>query len=238
TAFARPDALIPFEKKAVAALASTPDEAQAKLILEEAGLQAIPEGIAHDAAEAARLAGQFGFPVVMKILSPDIKHKSEIGGVILNINSVAEVHESYQLLLERAAEKAPNAMVTGILVAKQVNNAVECIMGVKNDPVFGPVAMFGLGGIHVEVLKDVVLHRCPFSPETARKLILSIRSAAILQGVRGKPAVDIDGLAVQLSRLSIFAAQAQDQIKSVEVNPVLAVPGEKGCYIADALIEV
>lgn len=238
TAFARPDALIPFEKKTVAALASTPDEAQAKLILEEAGLQVIPEGIAHDAAEAAHLADKFGFPVVMKILSPDIKHKSEIGGVILNVSSIAEVHESYALLLQRAAEKAPSANITGVLVAKQVNNAVECIMGVKNDPVFGPVAMFGLGGIHVEVLKDVVLHRCPFSPETARNLILSIRSAAILQGVRGKPAVDIDGLAGQLSRLSVFAAQAQDQIKSVEVNPILAVPGEKGCYVADALIEV
>jgi acyl-CoA synthetase (NDP forming) len=238
TAFSKPDALIPFEKKTLESLKTTPDEAEAKRLLEEAGLQGVPEAVATDAAEAGRLAERFGFPVVMKILSPDIKHKSEIGGVILNVSSIAEVHENYALLLERAAEKAPSAKITGVLIAKQVNDAVECIMGVKNDPIFGPVAMFGLGGIHVEVLKDVVLHRCPFNAATAKELILSIRSAAILQGVRGKPAVDIDGLAGQLSRLSVFAAQAQDQIKSVEVNPILAVPGEKGCYIADALIEV
>lgn len=237
-AFKKPDALLPFEKKTLDTLKTTPDEAQAKRLLEEAGLQGVPEAVANDAGQAGRLAEQFGFPVVMKILSPDIKHKSEIGGVILNVNSVAEVHENYGLLLQRAADHAPSANITGVLVAKQINNAVECIMGVKNDPSFGPVAMFGLGGIHVEVLKDVVLHRCPFSPETAKELILNIKSAAILQGVRGKPAVDIDALAEKFSRLSIFAAQTQDQVKSVEVNPVLAVPGEKGCYVADALIEV
>ena len=111
-------------------------------------------------------------------------------------------------------------------------------MGINRDPTFGPVAVFGLGGIFVELLNDVAVRACPFDPETARDMILSIRSAAILQGARGTPPADIDALSHMLSRLSAFAASAGERLASVDLNPVLAMPSGQGAYALDAVIEL
>ncbi|HEY1414203.1 MAG TPA: acetate--CoA ligase family protein, partial [Rhodopila sp.] len=169
---------------AVTLPATTPSEAEAKRLLGAAGIASAPEAACATVDEAVAAAGRFGFPVVMKILSPDIVHKSEIGGVLLDIADAGAVRSGFALLLERAKAGAPGARIEGVLVAKQLKGGVECILGIHRDPVFGPMAMFGLGGIFVEVLKDVVFRRCPFGPDTAEAMIRSIKGAPLLLGAR------------------------------------------------------
>ena len=123
-----------------------------------------------------------------------------------------------------------------MLVARQMSGGVECIMGIQRDPVFGPVAMFGLGGIFVEVMKDVVFRRCPFGVDVAEEMIRSIRGAPLLLGARGRPPLDVRALAQMLARLSVFAVQAGERLVSIDLNPVFAMP--EGAFIADAVIEV
>ena len=180
----------------------------------------------------------FGFPVVMKILSPDILHKSEIGGVLLNITDDAAVRDGYDLLLARAKRAAPDARIEGVLVAKQLQGGVECILGIHRDPVFGPIAMFGLGGIFVEVMKDVVFRRCPFGADVAEAMIRSIKGAPLLLGARGRPPVDLHALAQMLARLSAFAVAAGPRLQSIDLNPVFAMPEGHGAFAVDAVIEV
>ena len=204
----------------------------------KAGIAAAPERACATADAAVAAAEAFGFPVVLKILSPDILHKSEIGGVLLDVTDAAEVQDGFELLLERAAKAAPTARIEGVLVAKQVMGGVECILGIHRDPVFGPVAMFGLGGIFVEVLKDVVFRRCPFGEDVAEQMIRSIKGAPLLLGARGRKPADVKALATTLARLSVFAHQAGPELQSVDLNPVFAMPEGEGAFAADAVIEI
>lgn len=215
---------------------ATPNEAAAKELLSEAGLAVAREAACATVEAAVAAADAIGYPVVMKILSPDILHKTEIGGVLVDVNDAQGVRDGYETLLARAGSARPDARIDGVLVARQVESGVECIMGVQYDPVFGPMALFGLGGIHVEVFKDVVLSPCPFGVGKARELIRSIRGVALLDGVRGRPPVDIDALADMLSRLSVFAASAGSRLSSVDLNPVIATPN--GAWAVDALMEI
>lgn len=217
---------------------SSPDEARAKDILQAWGIAAAPEYAAADADEAVKAAERFGYPVVMKILSPDIVHKSDIGAVRLDIADADAVRAAHGAILAAAARHAPDAEVTGVLVAKQLSGGVECLMGINRDATFGPVAVFGLGGIFVELLNDVAVRACPFGPDEAREMILSIRGSAILQGLRGQAPADIDALAGMLSRLSVFAAGAGERLMSIDLNPVLAMPEGQGAYALDAVIEL
>jgi acetate---CoA ligase (ADP-forming) len=189
-----------------------------------------------DADAAVAAAAALGWPVVMKIVSPDIMHKSEIGGVLLGVVDAEAVRHGFDTLTARARQHAPQARIEGVLVAKELTGGVECIMGIQRDPVFGPVAMFGLGGVFVEVLQDVVLRRCPFGVEEAERMIRAIRGAPLLTGARGREPVDIGALAAMLSRLSAFAAQAGPRLRSVDLNPVLA--RADGAYALDAVVEL
>ena len=218
--------------------AETPSEAEAKHLLAAAGIASAPEAACATADAAIAAAARFGFPVVMKILSPDIVHKSEIGGVLLDIGDTEAVRSGFVLLLERAKKAAPEARIEGVLVAKQLKGGVECILGIHRDPVFGPMAMFGLGGIFVEVLKDVVFRRCPFGADTAEAMIRSIKGAPLLLGARGRKTADVKALAQMLSKLSAFAVAAGDRLQSIDLNPVLAMPEGEGAFAVDAVIEV
>lgn len=218
--------------------AATPNEAEAKRLLASAGIFSAPEMVCTTPESAVDAADQIGYPVVMKIVSPDILHKSEIGGVLLNVHDASAVREGYAMLLARAHQAAPNARISGLLVAKQLVGGVECILGIQRDPVFGPIAMFGLGGIFVEIVQDVVLHRCPFGDDVAEKMIRSTKGAPLLLGVRGRPAVDIKALASMLSRLSAFAMAAGDRLQSIDLNPVLAMPEGHGAWALDAVIDI
>jgi len=211
---------------------ATPNEAEAKRLLAEAGIAVVPEAACGDVEQAVEAARGFGFPVVMKILSPDILHKSEIGGVLVGVRDEAGVREGFATLMARAPE---GARVDGVLVARQVSG-VECILGIARDPVFGPVAAFGLGGIFVEILQDVVVRRCPFGVLEAEAMIRSIKGAPLLLGARGRQAVDIAALATMLARLSVFAHQAGPRLAAIDLNPVFATP--TGAFAADAVLEI
>lgn len=216
----------------VALTRSTPNEADAKILLEKAGIAVVPERACATVEEAVAAAEAFGYPVVLKILSPDILHKSEIGGVIVGVANAGAVRQGFAKVMSRAPF---GAHIDGVLVAKQARG-VECIMGIVRDPVFGPIAMFGLGGVFVEVLKDVVFRRCPFGRAEAEAMIRSIRAAPLLLGARGTQPVDMQALSEMLSRLSVFAHQSGEALMSVDLNPVFATPD--GAFAADAVVEI
>lgn len=211
-------------------------EFEAKQILAAAGIPVAKEQMAKSPEEAERAATGFGFPVVLKIASPDIAHKSEIGGVLVGLASGGEVRAGFATLMERARSRAPAARIDGVIVAPQVQGGVEVILGVNRDPVFGPVVMFGLGGIFVEVLKDVTLRLAPFGVEEARRMIREVKGFPLLDGARGRPKADVEALAQTLSRLSAFAAAQPDAIETLDINPFIVLPEGQGGVAVDALI--
>jgi len=235
--FAAAAALPAPELPEVSLPSQAPSEAQAKQLLAQAGIAVTPEQSCDSAQAAAAAARALGFPVVMKILSPDILHKSEIGGVILGVASEHEARAAFDTLIERARHAAPQARIEGVLVARQLDGGVECILGIHRDPVFGPIAMFGLGGIFVEVLRDVTFRRCPFGVDVAEQMIRSVRGAPLLLGARGRPPADIAALARMLSTLSAFAIAAGPRLSAIDLNPVIVLPERQGAFAADAVIE-
>lgn len=209
-------------------------EQQAKELLSRAGLPVVEECLVRSPEEAAAVFESFGGgPVVLKLASPDILHKTEVGGVILDCRDEQAVVQAYELLLSRAARKAPQARLDGVLLSRQLSGGVECILGMERDPVFGPVIMLGLGGIFVEVLKDVVFRLAPVSQEEALDMIAALRGVSLLQGVRGRQPLDVQALARVVAAFSDFAAAA-DWAQSAEINPLLVLP--EGTVALDALI--
>lgn len=192
-------------------------------------------GLAVSADEAAELAERIGYPVVLKIVSPDIVHKSDVGGVKVNISSESEVRKWFDTIIQNVRSKAPTAKVAGILVQEMVPQDLEVIVGSTRDPVFGPVVMFGLGGIFVEVLKDVSLRITPITVYDAEEMIREIRAASILEGYRGAPPRDkkaIIDLIIKVGRLMDEVPEVTD----IDLNPVMVFPEGRGAKIADARI--
>lgn len=209
-------------------------ERQAKAILAGAGLRVVEDTLATSSAEAAEAASRMNRAVAMKIASPDILHKTEIGGVILGVKGPEAAAAAFDEIQSNAARHAPHARIDGVLLSPMVNGGTECILGAKIDPVFGPVIVFGLGGIYTEVLKDVAFRRAPFGIETALEMIAELKGAAILTGARGQAAADLSALANAISALSLFAAANANTLESAEMNPLRALPD--GCVALDALI--
>jgi acyl-CoA synthetase (NDP forming) len=212
-------------------------EHQAKSILSKAGIAFPREALVQPNDDAGAVAEKIGFPVVLKVCSPDIAHKTEVGGVAVGIANQQEAREAAARILENARKSRPDARLEGILVSPMITGGVETIVGVVRDPTFGPVVMFGLGGIFVEVLKDVTFRVAPFDQDEALRMIREIRGHAMLEGVRGAPPSDVDALAKLLSDLSRFAAANADVIESIDLNPVLAMPEGCGVLPLDALLE-
>ncbi|MEQ9124484.1 MAG: acetate--CoA ligase family protein, partial [Alphaproteobacteria bacterium] len=212
------------------------NEADSKAVLASAGVPMVDERIVASASAAGKAATEIGYPVVMKIVSADILHKSEIGGVILNVADRKAAEAAYKTLMERAAERAPGAKVDGVMVAPMITDGVETIMGVVSDPVFGPTVMFGLGGVFVEVLKDVTFRVAPFGVDVAMEMIGEVKGRAMLDGVRGAPPADVEALAKALAQLSAFAAANADTLETVDVNPFLVRPKGNGAVAVDALV--
>ncbi|MGH7109552.1 MAG: acetate--CoA ligase family protein, partial [Stellaceae bacterium] len=210
-------------------------EHEAKRILARAGIPVAEERLVRSADEAETAAAALGERLVLKIVSPDIAHKTEIGGVRLDVQR-AEVRAAYDRLLAAVAARAPEARIDGVLVAPFLDDGIETILGVQNDPVFGPVVMFGLGGVLVEVLRDVTFRLAPFGVAEAHRMIGEVRGATLLDGARGRPAGDRDALALALSRLSVFAAAQAKRFTSIEINPLLVRPRGLGVAALDALI--
>lgn len=210
-------------------------EHEAKRLLAEAGVPILDERLVTSAGQAQAAAAGMGERLVLKIVSADILHKTEMGGVMLNVPA-AEAGNAYDALVQRVQAKAPRAQLEGVLISPMITDGVETILGVQNDPVFGPVVMFGLGGIFVEVLRDVTFRVAPFGVEEAHAMVGELRGAAMLEGARGQPPCDIDALATALSKLSVFVAAQKGRFTSIDINPLRVRPKGLGVVALDALI--
>ena len=210
------------------------NEADAKALLRSWGIDTVAESLAVTVDEAVAAAGAIAGPVAMKIASADIAHKTEIGGVLLNVEGMDDVRRGFETLMERARDARPDAKVDGVIVSEMAGAGVETVIGVQIDPTFGPIVMFGLGGVFVEVLEDVSFRLAPFGVEEARRMIAETKGAKLLEGVRGSGPVDAKALAETLARISVFAAANAEQLDTVDLNPVLV--RESGVLALDALI--
>jgi acyl-CoA synthetase (NDP forming) len=194
-------------------------EAEARALLAEAGLPVVPGGLVTSAEEAAKLAAELGAPVALKIVSPDIAHKSDIGGVRLGVTGDESVRRAYAEVVA-AAEAVPGARVDGVLVSPMRAGGVELLVGVVRDPRWGPMLAVAAGGIFVEVLGDSVLAPLPVSPVRARAMLRGLRAAALLDGVRGGRPADLDAVADVVSRIGDLALALGAELESLEVNPL------------------
>ena len=209
-------------------------EHQAKQLLGEAGIPVLPEQVCQTAAQAVRAADAMGYPVVAKIVSADIAHKTEIGGVLIDLADAQAVEQAFATIMARADKAAPQARIDGVLIAPMVRGGVETIVGVHADPVFGPMVMFGLGGTAVELYKDVAFASAPLTPERARALVQSVRASALLSGWRGDPPYDVQALTDTLCRVADFAARHAGRLAGIDINPLLVQT--RGAVCLDALI--
>ena len=210
-------------------------EKEAKAILAKAGLPVVEDRLATTAAEAEAAVRAFGRRCALKIASPDILHKTDAGGVRLNVAAEGAA-DAFDAIMGAAKAYDASARLDGVLISPMAGEGVETILGVQRDPVFGPVVMLGLGGIHVEVLKDVTFRAAPFDLQEARAMIADLRARAIFDGVRGAPPADVEALAEAAHRLSLFAAAHADTVESVDLNPVRVMARGEGVLALDALI--
>jgi len=213
-------------------------EVQAKALLAAYGVKRVPEFLATGEDDASDAAMRIGGPVALKVQSPAIVHKTEAGAVMLNLGTAAAVRDGYRTVLERASAAHPGAKIDGVLVQAMARRGQEMILGITRDPVFGPMLMVGLGGIHVEVLKDVAFAPVPLDTDDALALLGELKGAALLDGVRGSQPADKQALAELMVALSRFAADHADQIAEIDLNPVMALPDGDGCRVVDARIRV
>jgi acetyl coenzyme A synthetase (ADP forming)-like protein len=202
-------------------------DAEAREILQAYGVHIPASELARTPEEAIEIAGRIGYPVVMKVASPDILHKTDIGGVKLNLASPDDVRDAFDLLVYRATRFMPDATIWGCLVQQMVKGGKEVIIGMNCDPQFGPLVMFGLGGIYVEVLKDVAFRVAPFSRKEAREMIQEIRSYNLLRGVRGEPPSDLEATADTLLRVSQLVTDFPE-IVEMDINPLMVFPNGQG----------
>jgi acyl-CoA synthetase (NDP forming) len=212
------------------------DEVAALAILERAGIPVLRHRLVRSADEAEAAARTLGLPAALKIVSADITHKSDVGGVALNLASSGAVRRAFDEVTARVRQAQPAARLSGCLVAPMVTGGVETILGAQWDPVFGPVVMLGLGGIFVEVLRDVTFRLAPFNEDEAWRMIGELRALPALRGTRGRPPADLAALARALAQLSRFAAAQGASLKSLDINPFLVLPDGKGALALDAVV--
>ncbi len=210
-------------------------EAQTGQLLAYYGIPMPPSALVHDAAAALAAGRGMGFPVVLKIQSPDIAHKTEAGGVELHVSDDT-LHAAYERLMTNVRQHSPDARLEGVQVQKMMPPGHEMVVGVLNDIDFGPLVMLGLGGIYVEELKDVVFAPLPIAHGAALQMIDRLKSSAILKGARGRPPADLAALADFIVAVSRLAADSDGVLGEIDFNPVLVYPKGQGVVAVDALV--
>ena len=208
-------------------------EFESKNFLRKFGIPIIEARLARTQKEAVLLSQKIGFPVVLKIASPDIVHKSDSGGVKLGLKSVSEIRMAYREIMDAIKKQNPRAVIDGVTVQKMAKPGIEVIVGASKDPQFGPVLMFGLGGVFVEVLKDVSFRIIPINRKDAKEMVEEIKGYPLLQGYRGKKPADLPALIEILLKISLLM-EKNPEIKELDLNPVVAY--EKGALAVDARI--
>lgn len=210
-------------------------EYESKKLLADNGVPVDLGYIAKTKAEIKEYAEKIGYPLVMKVESNDILHKSDVGGVMLNIKSLEQAEEAYDKILANAAQHAPNAKINGILMQKMLKAGTEMIIGLNSDPQFGPMLLVGMGGVFVEVFKDAALYPVPLNHDEALHMLQSLKSFKLLNGYRGNPPADIEALTDMMVKISDFAYRKKDTLKELDMNPLFVYPKGEGVAIADAL---
>ncbi len=218
------------------------EEGRNKLLEHEAyeflGVYGLPIpkfALATNEDEAVSAAEKIGYPVVLKIVSPDIVHKSDVGGVKVDLSSEEEVRKWFSTIMLNVRSRAPTARVAGILIQEMVPQDLEVIVGSTRDPVFGPVVMFGLGGIFVEVLRDVSFRVAPLTEADVEDMIREIRAYRVLEGYRGSPPRDLESLKKVIFGLESMLSELED-VEAVDLNPVILYPRGRGALIVDARV--
>jgi len=219
-----------------AATGQTLTEREAKAVLALYGVPVVGERLARSADDAVNAAALLGYPVVLKVESPDLPHKTEAGVIRLNLRSANEVRDGYAAVMANADKVSPPPRINGVLVQPMVPQGIEMVVGARNDPLFGPLIVVGLGGILVEVLNDSALSPAPVTPSEAEDLLRQLKGVKVLEGFRGMPAVDLKRLAQVISDVSRFAADHRDTVAELDVNPLICA-GERITAV-DGLIVV
>ncbi len=205
---------------------------ESKEILLQEGFPINPTGFGTNLDKVLAEVEKIGFPVVLKVSSQDVIHKSDIGGVVTGIRSVHDLREQYEIMRQKIAQKVPDAQIEGYIIEK-MESGIELLVGSTLDPMFGPILAFGLGGIYVEVLKDVVFRLIPVECEDATEMLSEIKAAKILDGIRGQPPVNKKALVNLLMKTSNFINR-HPEIEELDLNPVFAT--DKGVSVVDARI--
>ncbi len=208
-------------------------EVESKELLKKAGIPVIETKLARSKKEAISLSKEMGFPAVLKINSPDVTHKSDSGGVRLGLANATQVDKAYSAIMSTVKQKYPQAAIQGVSVQKMAPPGIEVIVGMNKDPQFGPVLMFGLGGVLVEILKDVSFRIVPVTTRDAQEMIREIKGYPVLEGYRGQEPVSIHALEELIVKVSQFVEQ-NPQIKELDLNPVFAYKNK--AIAADARI--
>lgn len=208
-------------------------EPEAKMVCMEYGIPVTEFKVAANEEEAAEYAEEIGYPVVLKIVSPEIIHKSDAGGVMINLQNSSEVSEAYRKILVNVKKYNPDARIVGVLVQEMAPESTETIVGAIKDPQFGQTIMFGLGGIFVELLKDVSFRVAPITADDALEMITQLKAYPLLKGFRNSPPADVDALVDVLLSTSRLMME-NPEIKELDLNPVLAY--QKGAKAVDARI--
>ncbi len=210
-------------------------EAETVNIMEAYKMPVLPGILAVSEKDVGRIAGSLGYPVVMKVSSEKIVHKSDVGGVILNIRDGKEAEAAYQTILNKVSRTVPDARINGVFIQKMAAEGEEVILGLKRDPSFGSVIMFGLGGIFVEIFRDVSFRVAPIEKNEVAGMVQDIKSYPILTGVRGRSEKDLESLKECIQRLSQLAVECT-QISELDINPLIVMDRGKGCYVTDIKI--
>jgi acyl-CoA synthetase (NDP forming) len=209
------------------------NEIESKMLLSEAGIPVIETRLATSKQEAIAISKKVGFPVALKIVSPEITHKSDVGGVKLGLKTSKQVEAAYEEILSAVKQRYPHAIIEGVSVQKMARPGTEVIIGMTKDTQFGPVLMFGLGGILVEILKDVSFRIVPLEKEDAREMIREIKGYPILEGFRGMEPVEVSILEEILLKISRFVDD-HPEIKELDLNPIFAY--REGAVAVDARV--
>jgi len=215
---------------------TTLSESDSKALLRDAGIALPDEVLVTEKSALDGAIARVGFPLVMKIQSRDIPHKSEVGGVRVNIATKGEAFLVYEALVQSARRHRPDAAIQGVLVSPMAKKGVEIIVGTMLDATFGPMIMVGLGGITTELFRDVVYRPAPVSAAEAATMLAELKAAPLLNGFRGAATADIPALSQLISQVSVLAAQFRAEISEIEINPVLVHPEGQGVTIVDALV--
>jgi acyl-CoA synthetase (NDP forming) len=208
-------------------------EPEAKALCQEYGIPVTKFRVAASVEEAVEFAEGIGYPIVLKIVSPEVIHKFDVGGVLLDLKNAGEVEDAYDKIIKSVRKHKPEARITGVLVQEMAPASTEVIVGAIKDPQFGPALMFGLGGIFVEVLKDVTFRIAPITEYDAKEMITEVKAYPILKGFRGQPPADIDAIANILLNTSKLVMEHLE-IKELDFNPIIVY--SKGAKTVDARV--